>query len=53
MLLFLLAYLGGFSAATGMVIVASIALSTMISNDLVLPMWWRWRSLAWSVRWRH
>jgi len=39
----LLAYLGGFSAATGMVIVASIALSTMISNDLVLPMWWRWR----------
>ena len=34
----LLAYLGGFSAATGMVIVASVALSTMISNDLVLPM---------------
>ena len=39
----LLAYLGGFSAAAGMVIVASVALSTMISNDLVLPMWWRWR----------
>jgi Na+/proline symporter/signal transduction histidine kinase/CheY-like chemotaxis protein len=39
----LLAYLGGFAAATGMVIVASIALSTMISNDLVLPMLWRWR----------
>jgi Na+/proline symporter/signal transduction histidine kinase/CheY-like chemotaxis protein len=39
----LLAYLGGFSAATGMVIVASIALSTMISNDLVLPILWRWR----------
>ena len=39
----LLAYLGGFSAATGMVIVASVALSTMISNDLVLPIWWRWR----------
>ena len=39
----LLAYLGGFSAATGMVIVASVALSTMISNDLVLPMLWRWR----------
>jgi Na+/proline symporter/signal transduction histidine kinase/CheY-like chemotaxis protein len=39
----LLAYLGGFSAATGMVIVASVALATMISNDLVLPMMWRWR----------
>ena len=34
----LLAFLGGFSAATGMVIVASVALSTMISNDLVMPM---------------
>jgi len=31
------AYLGGFSAATSMVIVACIALSTMISNELVLP----------------
>jgi Na+/proline symporter/signal transduction histidine kinase len=41
----LLAYLGGFSAATGMVIVASVALSTMISNDLVLPTWWRWRGV--------
>jgi Na+/proline symporter/signal transduction histidine kinase len=39
----LFAYLGGFAAATGMVIVASIALATMISNDLVLPMLWRRR----------
>ena len=31
-------YLGGLSAATGMVIVACIALSTMISNDLALPL---------------
>lgn len=30
-------YLGGLAAATGMVIVATIALSTMISNDLALP----------------
>jgi signal transduction histidine kinase len=30
-------YLGGLSAATGMVIVATIALSTMICNDLVMP----------------
>lgn len=33
----LLAFLGGFSAATGMVIVECVALSTMISNDLVAP----------------
>ncbi len=33
----LVAYVGGFSAATGMVIVSSIALATMVSNDLVMP----------------
>ena len=33
----LLAFVGGFSAATGMMIVSSVALSTMISNDLVMP----------------
>jgi len=33
----LLVFVGGLSAATGMVIVASIALSTMICNDLVMP----------------
>ncbi|MFT3755365.1 MAG: PAS domain-containing hybrid sensor histidine kinase/response regulator [Pseudoxanthomonas sp.] len=34
----LVAYVGGFSAATGMVIVASTALATMVSNDLVMPL---------------
>ncbi|MEM8842171.1 MAG: sensor histidine kinase [Pseudomonadota bacterium] len=34
----LLAYIGGFSAATSMVIVASIALATMISNHIVMPL---------------
>ena len=34
----LAAYIGGLSAATGMVIVASVALSTMVSNDLVVPL---------------
>ena len=34
----LMAYIGGFSAATGMVIVASVALATMVSNDLVMPL---------------
>lgn len=33
----LLAFIGGLSAATGMVIVAAIALSTMVCNDLVMP----------------
>jgi Na+/proline symporter/nitrogen-specific signal transduction histidine kinase len=33
----LLVYIGGLSAASGMVIVEGIALATMISNDLVLP----------------
>lgn len=33
----MLVYVGGFSASTGMVIVAVIALSTMISNNLVMP----------------
>ncbi len=33
----LAAYLGGFSAATGMVVVETIALSTMICNEVVMP----------------
>ncbi len=40
------AYLGGFSAATGMVIVECVALSTMISNDLVIPAMLRFRRLG-------
>ncbi|WP_174567081.1 PAS domain-containing hybrid sensor histidine kinase/response regulator [Rhodanobacter sp. B04] len=46
----LLAFIGGFSAATGMVIVASIALSTMISNDLVMPALLRIRRLRLEQR---
>ncbi len=34
----LLAFLGGFSSGTSMVIVSCIALSTMISNHLVMPL---------------
>ncbi len=37
-LLAMFVYVGGFSAATGMVIVASVALATMVSNDLVMPL---------------
>ena len=34
----LIAFLGGFSSATSMVIVACIALSTMVSNHIVMPL---------------
>jgi signal transduction histidine kinase len=34
----LLAFLGGFSAASGMVIVGSLALATMVGNHLILPL---------------
>ncbi len=33
----LFVFIGGLSAATGMIIVATIAISTMVSNDLVMP----------------
>ena len=36
-----LAFLGGFSSATSMVIVAAMALSTMVSNHIVMPIWLR------------
>ena len=39
----LLAFLGGFSSATSMVIVEAIALSTMVSNHIVMPLWLRLR----------
>ena len=37
-LLGLLAFIGGFSAATAMIIVASLTLSQMLSNDVILPL---------------
>lgn len=44
----LVAFIGGFSAATAMVIVASVALSIMVSNDIVIPVVLR-RSLIGGV----
>ena len=41
----LLVFIGGLSAATGMVIVETIALSTMVCNDLVMPVLLRMRRL--------
>ena len=41
----LAAFIGGLSAATGMVIVEAIAISTMVCNDLVLPLLLRLRRL--------
>jgi len=46
----LFAFIGGLSAATGMVIVSVIALSTMICNDLVMPLLLRIKSLRLTER---
>jgi Na+/proline symporter/signal transduction histidine kinase len=40
----MLAFLGGFSSATSMVIVEAIALATMVSNHVVTPLWLSLRS---------
>ncbi|MGM9426632.1 sodium:solute symporter family transporter [Hydrogenophaga sp. MI9] len=40
----LVAFVGGLSAATGMVIVEAIAVSTMVCNDLVMPLLLRGRA---------
>jgi Na+/proline symporter/nitrogen-specific signal transduction histidine kinase len=53
----LFAFIGGLSAGTGMVIVETIALSTMVCNDLVMPFllrqrWLRmneWRDVSWLL----
>ncbi|WP_033066948.1 sensor histidine kinase [Thalassospira australica] len=49
-LLALLAYVGGLSASTSMVIVATIALSTMVCNDLIVPALLRIRPLRLTER---
>jgi len=49
-LLALLVFIGGLSAATGMVIVETIALSTMACNDLVMPLLLRLPSLRLNER---
>ena len=49
-LLALMVFIGGLSASTGMVIVETIALSTMVSNSLVMPLLLR---SAGTLRGRH
>ncbi|MFN7086027.1 MAG: ATP-binding protein [Burkholderiales bacterium] len=49
-LLALFAFIGGLSAATGMVIVETIALSTMVCNDLVMPLLLRMKWLRLNER---
>jgi signal transduction histidine kinase len=44
-LLALFAFIGGFSSATSMIIIASIALSIMVSNHIIMP-------IALRIRWR-
>jgi len=49
-LLALFVFIGGLSAASGMVIVETIALSTMVCNDLVMPVLLRLRALRLNER---
>lgn len=49
-LMAVIVFLGGFSAATAMIVVDSLALSKMISNDIVLPIVLRRRHLE-EVYW--
>ena len=49
-LLALLAFVGGLSASTGMVIVEAIALSTMVCNDLIMPVLLRMKWLRLNER---
>jgi Na+/proline symporter/nitrogen-specific signal transduction histidine kinase len=49
-LLTLFVFIGGLSAATGMVIVETIALSTMLCNDLVMPLLLRLKALRLTER---
>ena len=35
----MLSFIGGFSSATSMVIITAMALSTMVSNQIVMPIW--------------
>ncbi len=44
-LISVLVFLGGFSAATAMIVVDSLALSKMITNDIILPMLLRRRRM--------
>ncbi len=49
-LLALIVFVGGLSAATGMVIVETVALSTMICNDLIMPVLLRLKRLRLDQR---
>jgi Na+/proline symporter len=48
--LMLVAFVGGVAAASGMVIMVSVALATMVSNELVMPVLTRIRALRLAER---
>lgn len=47
----LLAFVGGFAAASGMVIITTMTLATMVSNHLLLPVCEKFQRLAWMRTW--
>ncbi|EKF75882.1 Na-solute symporter/sensory box histidinekinase [Alcanivorax hongdengensis A-11-3] len=42
-LMSLIAFIGGIAAATGMVIVSTVALAIMLTNEILLPVWVQYR----------
>ncbi|GGK70317.1 hypothetical protein [Amphritea balenae] len=40
-------FIGGFAAASGMVIITTTTVSTMVTNHLILPLAERWQMLIW------
>lgn len=46
----LMVFLGGFSAAAGMVMIETVTISTMISNNIFLPVFTRVKSLQFMTR---
>ena len=47
----LLSFLGGFAAASGMVIITTMTLATMVSNHLLLPVCEKFQKLSWMRTW--
>ncbi len=47
----LLSFLGGFAAASGMVIITTMTLATMVSNHLLLPVCEKFQQLSWMRTW--
>lgn len=46
----LFVFIGGFSAAAGMIMIETVAISTMITNNIFLPIFTRVKTLSWMTK---